>query len=163
MWLTKGLRSTTHLRNRFILQLLALIICRRAESAPSGAKPDGAHVPIGIRVLQGVRRKAADVRNGSEADMRGRICDVRSPLKADIRLHIRHVRWLSDNCIVAKFSLFNRLVGELLKPDTSSSNSPLCSTVLGCRAARADSAHGKPVLQTALGPQGVQSARNLQW
>src|SRR5262249_56548807 len=28
---------------------------------------------------------------------------------------------------------------------------------------RAVSAHGKPVLQTALGPQGVQAARNLQW
>src|SRR5215469_14638876 len=28
---------------------------------------------------------------------------------------------------------------------------------------RAGSAHGKPVLQTTLGPQGVQSARNLQW
>src|SRR6516165_12742712 len=28
---------------------------------------------------------------------------------------------------------------------------------------RAGSPHGKPVLQTALGPQGVQSARNLQW
>src|SRR5215472_8421502 len=28
---------------------------------------------------------------------------------------------------------------------------------------RAGSPHGKPVLQTALGPQGVQSALNLQW
>jgi hypothetical protein len=28
---------------------------------------------------------------------------------------------------------------------------------------RAGSAHGKPILQTTLGPQGVQSARNLQW
>jgi hypothetical protein len=28
---------------------------------------------------------------------------------------------------------------------------------------RAGSAHGKPILQTALGPQDVQSARNLQW
>src|SRR5262249_57511038 len=28
---------------------------------------------------------------------------------------------------------------------------------------RAGSAHGKSVLQTTLGPQGVQAARNLQW
>src|SRR6516164_8526948 len=60
--------------------------------------------------------------------------------------------------------LFDHLVGELLEElPRHFPGSPRGGRPCWVAMPRAGSPHGKPVLQTSLGPQGVQSARNLQW
>ena len=67
------------------------------------------------------------------------------PLKADIERVIRSPR--------------RRVAGAA---QTLPTGSPRGARPCWVAMPRAGSPHGKPVLQTALGPQGVQSARNLQ-
>src|SRR5215831_10792200 len=49
------------------------------------------------------------------------------------------------------------------RPNTTAQGGCLAAPHSASDVCFAVSAHGKPVLQTALGPQGVQAARNLQW